>query len=303
MHGHGLRPAIGVVLASLAVGALVAAGAANGGAGCAAKASQRASSISTGTSALQTYDDYIEDVQSAPDICAMNLVTNDNESITMAMHIHDRSAFAAGETYSIAFDTDSNAATGGGADSGATAGAEYVIDLANEVATLRKWSGASFDPVAPQREIFTAWIEGLGPFVDVARADLGDAQGFNFTLITSNGVDTDLAPDAGGWSYTLTPLALRAGQLLTGPAKAGKPFVAHMLVVRSDFDIPLSEGAIACRARIGGKPLAGRGAFVRDRVACTWKVPKSARGKQLRGSIAVTLQGATANRAFSVRVT
>jgi len=294
--------ALGGLLAALVVASLLATGSASADAtskGCAAKPSQGAHPR---LSALRYFDDYIEDVATAPDICSANLITNDNESVTIAMHIHDRSAFAAGEVYSVVLDTDSNDATGGGIETGPLAGAEFVIDVASDSASLRRWSGTAFDPATPQQEILTTWIEGLGPAVLFSPADIGNAQTFEFTLMTSNGSDTDLAPDAGGWSYSLTPLALTAGRLTVTPARAGKPLVALMKVMRSDFEIELEEGRITCAATVGGKRLAGKGSFTARYVGCAWKVPKTMRGKLLRGSVAVAYGGATAKRAFSVRV-
>ena len=79
------------------------------------------------------------------------------------------------------------------------------------------------------------------------------------------------------------------------------PFVAAMAVERSDFEIALEEGTIRCAAKVGGGSLVGRGAFVDERVACGWRVPKNASGKRLAGSVAATFQGATAERGFSVK--
>ena len=80
------------------------------------------------------------------------------------------------------------------------------------------------------------------------------------------------------------------------------PFVAAMAVERSDFEIAFEEGTIRCAAKVGGRSLVGRGAFVDERVACRWRVPKNASGKRLAGSVGVTFQGVTAKRGFSVRV-
>jgi hypothetical protein len=71
---------------------------------------------------------------------------------------------------------------------------------------------------------------------------------------------------------------------------------------RSDFEIALEDGTIRCAAKVGGRSLVGRGAFVDERVTCRWRVPKNASGKRLAGSVAVTFQGVTAKRGFSVRV-
>ena len=119
--------------------------------------------------------------------------------------------------------------------------------------------------------------------------------------MTASG-DYDLAPDTGMWSYELSPFALTAGRLSVGQARAGKPVVASMSVERSDFEIPLSRGTIRCAARIGGKALHGRGAFLRERVSCTWRLPTRSAGKRLAGSVHVTFQDVSAERAFNVRV-
>jgi hypothetical protein len=74
-----------------------------------------------------------------------------------------------------------------------------------------------------------------------------------------------------------------------------------MAVERSDFeDRARGRGRSGCAAKVGGRSLVGRGAFVDERVACRWGVPKNATGKRLAGSVAVTFQGVTAKRGFSV---
>ena len=64
--------------------------------------------------AFRTYDDPIEDSGSAPDFCASELVTNDNQAITIGIHAHNRSGIAPGDVYSVFLNTDLNANTGGG---------------------------------------------------------------------------------------------------------------------------------------------------------------------------------------------
>jgi hypothetical protein len=255
-------------------------------------------------SSLNSYDDYIEDVVSAPDICATNLLTNDNlGAVTIGLHIHDRTDFAVGDSYSIFFDTDLNAATGSLAAPGVPAGAEYEVKFADDRASsLLHWNGSVAELVMPQAPILSLWLDGYGPVVELNNKDLGDPRAFNFVFVTSNGADVDLAPDASMWPYAMSALKLTAGRLGLGPARAGKPFVASMPVERSDLEIALEEGTIRCAATLGSRALVGRGAFVADHVACLWRLPKNASGKRLAGSVAVTFQGVTARRAFSLRV-
>jgi hypothetical protein len=298
---------------SFALAALIAAGAASAQparqsmlptiseAECAGPAAlQRAPQRASAPSA---FDDYIEDVATAPDICAANLVTNDNVAITLGVHIHDRSGFDAADAYRIHLDTDSNPSTGSLVDAGPLVGSDFVIDVADETSVLSAWNGTSFAAVAPQPEVFSGWVDGYGPAVLVPRAALGDPQAFNVALTTGNAADHDFAPDSGWWSYVVTPLRLTAGRLaLTGQARAGRPFLATMEVERSDFEMPLDEGTIACRGSLAAKKLNGRGIFAGDQVACLWRLPKSASGKRFSGSVSVTFQGVTAKRSFGLRV-
>lgn len=274
---------------------------------CAAAARQAPLALDTPagaarTAGLHTYDDYIEDVVSAPDICAANLVTNDNVVVTMAIHAHDRSDFDPLDSYSVLLDTDSNPATGAGPDQGAAAGAEFVIDLFDGRSQLSAWNGAAFAAVMPQPQIPTAWVEDFGPVLQIERAALGNPQRFNLILRTANGADLDLAPDTGAWSYVVAPLRLTARELMLGPARAGKPLLAVMTVERSDFEILLDEGKVACNATLGGKKLVARSGFAGVVVTCSWRIPRSARGKRVHGSVTVTFQQVTAKRAFAVRV-
>ena len=299
---------LGIALAGIAVLVASASATASGplptgvhDATCAAQSSVRHEAGLGSTTALQEYDDNILDVRSAPDICMSNLVTNDNLVFTMAIHIHDRTAFAAGDAYRVALDTDSNPATGAPASAGPEVGAEYVVDLAEPVSTLGAWNGSAFVPVAPQPEIPTVWLPGYGPLLQFARSALGNPQAVTLVLKTTSADDLDLAPDSGSWSYAVTPLALTAGKLTVGPARAGQPLAASMEVLRSDFDMALDQGAISCKASVAGKQLAGRGRFARELVGCTWRLPQNARGKLVRGTVSVTFQGVTARRSFALR--
>ena len=257
---------------------------------------------SSRTTALSEYDDNIEDVVSAPDICMTNVVTNDNLVFTMGIHVHDRTGFAAGETYRVLLDTDSNPATGAPTTEGPGAGAEYVLELAEPSSSLYAWNGSVFALVEPKPAIPTLWSDGYGPILELARSALGDPRGMNVILKTTSADDLDLAPDTGAWSYAVTPLRLAVEQFGMTMARPGKPFAVAMEVTRSDWDIALDEGKIACNATIAGTRLAGRARFVTDLATCTWRLPKDARGKRVRGSVSVTFQGVTAKRSFTVRV-
>jgi hypothetical protein len=245
--------------------------------------------------AWTSYDDPIEDSGNAPDFCGGEAVTNDNQTIMIGIHAHNRSGLVPGDSYGIYLDTDMNAATGGG-----EIGAEYEITLDGTGARLAQWNGTTFQPSTATVEM--QWADGYGPVIALDRKAVGNPSGFRLVMTSANGTDSDRAPDEGTWSYTVTPLRLQVKPLSHGPAVAGKSFVARMIVMRNDFDVPLDEGTILCAGRIGTRSIAGTGRFAHDRIVCTWRLPSTARGKRLAGSVAVTFQGVHASRAFSVTV-
>ena len=239
--------------------------------------------------AQQRFDDYIEDT-SGPDICGQNTVTNDNEgTITFGMHIHNRSGFVGSEAYGVILDTDLDPST-----------AEYRIRLTSEGTVLGKWDGTRF-PVIATLEPAT-WMQGYGPIFRVKAADIGGAQTFGFVFFSTDGVNDDFAPNRGTWSYKLGRLELGIRGLSLDRPRAGRPFSARMTVMRSDLDTPLTEGTVACSAKLGRKAIAGSGAFARNGVVCSWRLPRNARGKRFTGAIAVTFQGVEAKRSFSTTV-
>jgi hypothetical protein len=243
----------------------------------------------------RTYDDGIEDAGAAPDFCGGNVVNNDNEAVKFVLHVHNRSVATPGDEYAILLDVDSNPATG-------ESGADYRVSFAGTASQLERWGGATFVPTGIPSAVRVDWEEGMGPAVRVRLADIGNPTAFNFAFVSRSGADGDVAPDAGMWSYQLTRLDLTVRSFTRGPAKAGTALVTRMLVHRSDSDEPLTEGTIACVAKLAGKPLRGAGAFAGERATCTWRLPKNARSKRVEGSMTVSFQGVRVARSFSVRV-
>ena len=295
------RPAAGLVFVSLATVLVVASPAAgrqsgggSGASGC--KAGGRTLAASGYKPAVQTYDDVIGESGNAPDFCAEEVVTNDSRTITIGIHAHNRSGFEPGDTYTLFLDTDLNVATGGGG-----VGADYAITFSGPAGELMRWNGTSFDP-GSATTLPVEWLDGYGPAFTFDRNAIDNPGGFNFVLVSSNGQDGDRAPDTGSWSFALTPFTLKVQKLSLGTARAGHVFTARTVVLRSDFDLPLAEGRIACTGTIGGRAFLGSGKFAHNRVVCSWSLPKGARRKQLSGSIAVTLQGVEARRGFAVHI-
>jgi hypothetical protein len=121
---------------------------------------------------------------------------------------------------------------------------------------------------------------------------------FGISFFATDGTNVDLAPNSGNWLYTMTPLELTIQAFNTNRAKAGRSFTVQMAVIRSDLGTALAEGTVTCTAKVGARTLAGTGTLTGGRTTRSWRLPKSARGKRLTGSVAVAFQGVEARRSF-----
>lgn len=99
------------------------------------------------------------------------------------------------------------------------------------------------------------------------------------------------------------PLKLSAGKptALVGPAKAGSAFTVAMTVTRSDGK-PFA-GAVACKAKAGTATLRAAGRAVAGTARCTMRLPKTAKGKRLTGTITASAGTAKIAKpyAFAIR--
>ena len=82
----------------------------------------------------------------------------------------------------------------------------------------------------------------------------------------------------------------------TKPA-AGKTLRATLLLKRAG--VPVRATRVLCVAKIGGAALKGRGAPTPAGGACTWALPRSAKGKRITGSVSATVGATKLAKAFS----
>jgi hypothetical protein len=93
-------------------------------------------------------------------------------------------------------------------------------------------------------------------------------------------------------SFSTAPKRARAGRRLTATLALVDENGADLL-----FHTP------NCRASVDARALRATDAgFVDNRVRCSWSLPKSAKGKVLRGTISVESCGSTIARRFTRRV-
>jgi hypothetical protein len=256
-----------------------------------------------------TFGDAGGDSATGPDISGVTVSADAIGNLTFRVAIANRPTLTRPLDVYVRLDTDRNSTTGrfGGELNlfGSFGGSSDGI-------WLDRWDGAAWVD-AGGAPAAGGYANGVATFT-VRAADLGaTALGFWVGATDDWDDDTnfDAAPDSGEWSYALVaetpavPLQLRLDRWSTiatrGPATSFRQFVTAMGVVRTDTGAVV-RGTITCRATLAGKILVGR-FYTRGGTAnCSWLVPKTARGKALRGTMTVAWQGRRVARAFSYRV-
>jgi hypothetical protein len=294
------RPLIVLALAAL----LVAAPAALGG-------SSRAVANS------QTFTDSVGEDPDAPDITTVGVSNDEAGNITFSINISNRPALTQDMFLLMFLDTDQKSTTG----DPDLLGADYAIQLVPGAVDLFQWNGSDYVPAASQASL--TFVYGTaGATIHVSAADLGKSKGFNFGIIAVSGVTFDAAgnanfdnihrdaapdPGHGFWSYqVLTKLVLTVTAFTTSPkpAKAGRTFSVSLAATENDTAGPVQAGTVACVASLAGKRAAAVSHVVANGVAtCVWRIPKTAKGRLIRGTITLTVQGTKVTRPFSARFT
>jgi hypothetical protein len=263
----------------------------------------------------QTFTDSIGEDANAPDITSVGAANDDAGNITFQINISNRPALTADMFLLVFLDTDQNPTTG---DVSAL-GAEYAIDLEQGAVGLFQWNGSDFTFATSQTSLTYAY-GSTGATIHISAADLGKTKAFNFGVVAAAGVTVDAngnpnfdnvhqdnAPDLGHgfWSYqVLTKLVLSVTAFSTSPkpAKAGRTFSVSLAANENDTNGPVASGVVSCAATLAGKRVAAASHVVANGVAtCVWRIPKTAKGRIMRGSITLTVRDAHVTRPFTAK--
>ena len=269
------------------------------------------------TTNSQTYADSTGEDANAPDITSVVVSNDDAGLITFKINISNRPALTADMDIQLILDTDQNAATG----DPQVPGGDYLIDLENNQVGLFKWNGTDYS-FSPSQTSLTYSYDATGPTIRVNASDLDKTKGLNFIAFAASGITTDasgnpdftnahfdVAPDPGHglFNYKVIQnltLSVVAFTTTPKPAKSGKNFSAGMAVNESDTSGPVTSGTINCNATIGSNHVTPLGKSLKNGIAaCVWHLPKTAKGKTIRGTVTVTVQGVKVSRAFSAKIT
>jgi hypothetical protein len=242
------------------------------------------------------------DSNGAPDITGVTVANDLSGMILFVVEVANRSGFARDDDVLIYVDTDRSAATGFPERAGG--GVDYLlrIDATTSQVTLGRWNGSGFEP-APGTTLQGAWANGY--IAGINRAELGGTNGFAFFVRTrqqgSAGNRFDFAPTDAYFPYTLTPPhidAIRPRFSALAP-RAGSTFKVNSIQLVFETAETAVATAFTCRATLAGKRLRGTG-----RGACTFRLPKTAKGKRFVITITATATGGKAEtfRPYAFRV-
>ena len=271
------------------------------------------SSRSVGNST--TFADSTGEDANAPDITNVVVSNDDAGNITFQINISNRPALTSDMFALIFLDTDQNAATG----DPTSLGSEYLIELDPGAVSLFQWNGTTFTSAASQASLTYSYTT-VGATIRISATDLGKTKGFKFGMLVASGVTTDAAgsfdltnihidhaPDAGHGFFTyqvLTRLILSVTAFTVSPkpVTAGKPVSASLAAIENDTAGPVQTGTVTCVATIAGKRITASHVLANGVASCVWRIPKTAKGKTIRGTITLTVQGVVVTRSFSARI-
>jgi hypothetical protein len=278
-------------------------------------------------SGSETFTDPAGDSGVAPDITSVSVSNDDKGLLTFRVMIANRTALSPDDLIAVLIATDDPSPYTGLRFDGTNFA--VVLDGANGP-SLHEWDGVGLDPVLPRPRSVTASFVGGVATMTVRQEDL--APGFPdlsvpvklqfyavaVTFDGSEAVAADRAPASNFFPYRVAePLRVVVTNFAPKKTvKAGKTLVVLMGEARGDTGAPIAGGDVSCRARAGNAALRGKGGFITVKLkspidgssvksrnaACSWQVPRAAKGKTVRGTMTVTESGVTNTRSFTTRV-
>ena len=240
------------------------------------------------------------DSNGAPDITGVTVANDLSGTILFVVEVANRNDFVARDEVLIYIDSDRSAATGSPDRGG---GVDFRLRVDATSSDFERWNGTSFVPT-PRTTVRVTWANGY--VAAVHRSELGATGAFALSVRTrlQNGAgnQTDLAPGEAYLPYTLSPPHIDAIRPSFSPSapRAGSTFRLNSVQLQFETAESAAAAAFTCRATLAGKRLRGAG-----RGGCTFRLPKTAKGKRFVITITATATGGKAESfspyAFRVR--
>jgi hypothetical protein len=264
-----------------------------------------------------TFPDSTGEDPAAPDVTSITVSNNDAGLIQFRIEIPNRPTLTPDMVLLLFIDADDNSATG---EPGV--GADYAIQLVPGSVGLFRWDGTTYTSTGvSQTSLVYSYSNGAS--ITISANELNATKRFKFALIATSGVvvdangnpdftnaKNDVAPDQGHGLFTYdvktAPLALVVKTFGRAPLspKAGGSLTVSLVAARSDTGATIKSGTVTCKATVAFKPVPARVHKVSGgKAICTFPIPKTAKGKTIRGTITLQFEGLTAKRSFSAKIT
>jgi hypothetical protein len=254
-------------------------------------------------SSMGQYADAVGDNGTAGDITGLAVTSDASGQIFFRINGNGLSTSETNFTL-LVIDADANPTTGN-VDA---MGAEYYFYVDNESYWFGRWDGSDWVDAPYSTVRVSGGSRGL--MISVNRSELGNAAELNFWARTLDDTTKqgDDAPDDGMFNYSLQlqGVHILSAVVQTTPA-SGPKAGARFAVTASGVKLPPDGRTLSlvdpkperysCKAALNGRALAGTGTS-----GCTWRLPKTARGKTLKVVVTVTYQGTTASFPYSFKV-
>ena len=232
----------------------------------------------------------------SPDITRLR-VGSSAAAVTFIVDLANQTELAENQLVVILIDSDVNTETG-------LNGVDMLLAMVvDEEVGLLRWNGTQFVDAASQTA-YGYYYDGFR--LAVARSELGLTTGtLRFFALTFPVESGDASPDDTFAEYVLANEALTLQIARFTAAKtivAGKRFTATLQARRSDLAELSSAGDVVCAAKVGTKKVKVTATFPADLATCSGVVPKTAKGKVLKVTVTLTLDGVRVTRTASIKV-
>jgi hypothetical protein len=173
----------------------------------------------------------------------------------------------------------------------------------SEEVLLFRWDGTTFVPV-PNSSAYGYIYKGFR--FGVRQSDIGaNAGSISYWAETISGDKGDDAPDGkiADLQLSTTPLTLTLADFkATKTVKVGKRYTVDLRALRNDLEETTSAGIVTCSARLGKKVLKVQAGFPADIARCFGTAPKAAKGKTVKITVMLELDGVRITRTASINV-
>ena len=253
------------------------------------------------------FPDPAGDHDAAPDVTSVRVSDAKSGWITFAITTPNYATLPSESAIVLTIDADSNPETGDG-------GAELSMTLIGGEIVLDRWNGRRWARDTPPMQVRARNSRNVVA-IDLHVRELDHVRRFGFSLLSADlntavegAVAVDFAPsDFSYWGYALAnrpALVLVATEPVATPRRprAGRSFTVSLPVTRSDTGRSISSGNVDCRVRAAGVAVQATGRVTRGSATCAFVVPRAAKGKVVRGTITVRVDGTVVARDFAFAV-